>query len=263
MKLLVFTIGDPEAGSTKYRIVQYESFLTENDIEVQYVHRDEINSATIGFAKTSDVVLNQKCLFKVSLTKKIIANSKRIIFDFDDAIWTRPGRPHSFLTQRRVDKRFHLWLKNADAVVAANEYLAEYATKYSSNVKVFPMALDLQKWHPGKKAEDGIIRVGWAGTPGNLKYLKPLEPALKELTSRYTNLKVMIYCGEKPELEFPFEFTPFKPETEPDFIRQLDIGLLPLKDEKYLRGKSPIKAVQYLACGVGVIGNIDGATAEI
>ncbi|MBW2196111.1 MAG: hypothetical protein JRF37_11365 [Deltaproteobacteria bacterium] len=263
MKVLTLTIGDSEAASTRYRIVQYERFLKENDIEIQYIHKDEIDTATVDLVKSVDVVLNQKCLFKTSTAKKILAKSKRTVFDFDDAIWTRPGKPHSFLTRRRVCKRFHLWLKNADIVTTPNRYLAEYAEKYSSKVKTIPMSLDLQKWHPGEKVNDGLVRIGWAGSPGNLSYIKALEPVLKELASRYDNLKIMIYCGEKPNLECPFVYTPYKTGTEADFIRQLDIGLLPLENDEFERGKSPIKAIQYLSCGVTVVGNIHGATSEI
>jgi glycosyltransferase involved in cell wall biosynthesis len=263
MKLLVLTIGDPESGSTKYRIVQYEDYLRNNGIEISYVHRDDICARTLDLVAKADVVLNQKCLFNASLSRKIIATAKRVIFDFDDAIWTRPGRPHSFLTRFKVRQRFQPWLKNADLILAANDYLGSYARKFTDRVLVLPMSLDLRQWHPAPREDDGVVRIGWAGSPGNLKYLKQLDDVLSRITGQYANVRVMVYCGKKPELHCPFEYTKFQPGTEAAFTQRLDIGLLPLEDEEYLRGKSPIKAIQYLACGVPVAGNIYGATAEI
>jgi glycosyltransferase involved in cell wall biosynthesis len=93
--------------------------------------------------------------------------------------------------------------------------------------------------------------------------METLDPVLTLLLQKYPFLKLAIFSGRKPILKCPFDYYPFKPSGEPEFVKNLDIGLLPLADEEYARGKSPIKAIQYLACGVPVVGNVIGATAEI
>lgn len=264
MKLLVLTIGDEEVGSTKYRIVQYADFLEENGVEITYVHRNDICKDTVALAAEADVVLNQKCLFKASLASKIIAVAKRVVFDFDDAIWTRPGRPNSLFTRLKIQKRFRLWLEKSDLIIAANEYLGAYAKTFTDRVQILPNSLDLQRWSPlAHRNDDGLIRIGWAGSPVNLTYLEELDDALTAICRKFPDVRIMVYCGEKPHLTCPFDYVPFKPGTEPSFTRGLDIGLLPIKDDEYLRGKSPIKSIQYLSCGVVVVGNVYGATAEI
>lgn len=263
MHVLAIVSRDLEKGSTKYRLAQYLDFLAAKGVTVEFVRRNEIDGSTIEKARRADVLFNQKCLLRHSLAKKIIANSRRVIFDFDDAIYTRPGKPFSWLTRRKVDRRLRLWLQHAEVVTVANEFLAGYARRYSSAVEVIPMALDLNVWLPGDKpVTDGVI-IGWAGAPVNVPLIERLDPVLTAVCRRHPEARVVIFSGRKPHMECPFEYHPFRPGGEPDFVRSLDIGLLPLAGDEYSKGKSPIKALQYLACGVPVVGNVHGATAEI
>lgn len=120
------------------------------------------------------------------------------------------------------------------------------------------MTLDTDLWKPVEKAENKVIIVGWAGAPHNLHHLERLEPVLKDLP-----IKLHVFSGKKPKLSMPFVYFPYDEQNQISFIQQLDIGLLPLSAEEYSAGKSPIKAVQYIACGVPVVGNIYGASADI
>lgn len=265
MNVLVLTVGDRDTGSTTYRIVQYEPFLREHGIELTYVRRDDIDRTTVARAARCDVLLNQKCVFDASLARRLIAAAPRAIFDVDDAIWTRPGRPHSFFTQMRVNCRLRLWLRRCETVVAANGYLADYARRHSARVRIVGMALDLEQWAPAARASTAgePVTIGWAGAPGNLRYLEALEPVLCRVLAAQPQARLAVFSGARPALSCPFDYQPFAPGTEAAFTRQLDIGLLPLDDNPHARGKSPIKAIQYLACGVPVVGNVIGATAEI
>jgi glycosyltransferase involved in cell wall biosynthesis len=124
------------------------------------------------------------------------------------------------------------------------------------------MALDLERWSPAPRVRSEVV-MGWAGSPGNLHHLERLEPVLGEVLRRHPTARLAVLCGERPRLAIPFDYQPFQAGTEHRFTQGLDIGLLPLVFEEHARGKSPIKAVQYLACGVPVVGNVQGATAEI
>ena len=95
-----------------------------------------------------DVIFNNRCLFHLGLSKKILHSGKRTIFDFDDAVYTRPGKPYSFLTGFRVKSRFHIWLREANVVSASNHFLANYAADFRDSVEILPMALDLDFWKP-------------------------------------------------------------------------------------------------------------------
>jgi glycosyltransferase involved in cell wall biosynthesis len=125
------------------------------------------------------------------------------------------------------------------------------------------MALDLEMWKPAEKRPGKALTIGWAGAPVNIRLLEKLDPVLNFLVNKYPFLKLAVFSGEKPKLSCPFEYQPFRSGLETAFVQNLDIGLLPLIDEEFYRGKSPIKAIQYLACGVPVVGNVIGATCEI
>jgi len=263
IKVLSIINKDLHTASTKFRLVQYLDFLKEKGIDFDFINRKTINSQIIASAANYDVVFNQKSLFNYSYAKKIILNAKHTIFDFDDAIYTRERKPYFWITRLRVHKRLHLWLKNADIVTTANQYLADYAHRYSDNVRVIPMALDMELWKPKIKIPGNQIVMGWTGAPVNIPLIEELDPVFSYLLNKYPNLKLAIFSGKKPILTCPYDYHPFVSGKETDFIQGLDIGLLPLIDEEFYYGKSPIKAIQYLACGVPVVGNVIGATREI
>ena len=263
-RVLVITSRDLEKGSTKFRIAQYGEFLASRDIHLEYIRRDAIDTVTTGNLQGFDLVINQKCLTRTALARKVLKNAKHTLFDFDDAIYTRPGTPYRWPTSARVRNRLHLWLQTADVVTTSSRFLAEYAGQYAANVITVPMAVDTELWKPaGEKQHDDIV-IGWAGAPVNLPNLARLETVLRSILDRYPSVRLAIFSGKRPDLKIRYEYVPFAPGGEHEFISNLDIGLLPLPSEKYTLGKSPIKAIQYLACGVPVIGEIHGgAPAEI
>jgi glycosyltransferase involved in cell wall biosynthesis len=263
MRILAITVGALNEGSTQYRIGQYLPMLEEAGITVDIVHRNEVSSATIDAALNADLVYIQKSLFDIKLQRGLANTGIPMIYDYDDAIWTRPGKPHSFFTGRRVRKRLHFWLHRSQRVLAANHYLANYAEQEGANVEVLPMALDTDVWKPIERDVADEFVVGWAGSPGTLPYLEALAPALQQALEATPQMRLRVYCGKRPDFGFDFEHVPYAPGTEQDFSPTLDLGLLPLPDTDHARGKSPIKSIQYLACGVPVLGNFVGATAEI
>lgn len=265
MKIAFLLIG-VDAPSAHYRVLQYLPFLekegcTTNVYSIPERFGDRLK--LFREIKNYDIVFLQKKLLPPFMGQILRNNSGMLIFDFDDAIYTRPGGPWSYMTALRVKRRLNILLRKASIVTTANEYLADYARQYSSSVAVIPMAIDVDLWQPAEHANVQKVTIGWAGSPGNLLNLERLEPVLSAMLQKYPFLKLAIFSGKKPTLACPFEYHPFKPGTEPAFIQSLDIGLLPLREEEYSRGKSPIKAIQYLSCGVPVVGNVIGATAEI
>lgn len=263
MKIAAIISRDLEKGSTKYRLAQYTDFLEKKGVSITYVKRDEVDKKHEVF-RTSDLIFNQKCLLKLRTSHRLLARPQPTVFDFDDAIYTRPGASFSFVTQLKVKARFHCWLKAADLVTTPNEFLAGYARRHGARVEVVPMAIDMNIWHPLHESSErpSTVTIGWAGAPVNLHLLEKLDPVLCQLHRMYPSVRFAVFSGRKPVLNCPFEYVPFQPGAEADFVRRLDVGLLPLADEEYSHGKSPIKALQYLASGVPVVGHVLGATAE-
>ena len=243
MKIFALTVA---GASSYFRLQQYKTLFEEAGI----LETADENEA--------DCVIVQKSLFALSKQCKLRKKAKKLIFDFDDAIWTRPIKPYSLITSWRIKARLHYWLKKADLVTCSSSYLADYASKFSKP-HVIAMSVDTDLWKPAVKTI-GPLTIGWAGAPHNLHHLEALDPILKALGK---SVRLRVFSGERPKLSVPFDFEPFSEKTQIPFIQSLDIGLLPLQTEEFSLGKSPIKAIQYIACGLPVIGNVQGATNDI
>ncbi|MFZ7124652.1 MAG: glycosyltransferase family 4 protein [Desulfobacterales bacterium] len=253
---------DLAKGSTKYRIAQFLDYLSDRGLRFEFIRRDKVHKK-IAFVKKYDLVFNQKCLIAPRISRKIFRLYPKVVFDFDDAIYTRPGNPFSLITRIKVRRRLHYWLRYSKLVMAPNEVLSNYARRYSSVVQTVPMALDLGVWTPARQKRSDIFTIGWAGAPVNIPLIERIDSVLEEITSKFSNVRVAIFSGRRPNLRIPFDYHPFQPGEEPKFIQSLDVGLLPLSNEEYTRGKSPIKSLQYFACGIPVVGNFYGASKEI
>ena len=263
MRILALTIGAPTAGSTRFRIIQYSSVFAEKGIELETIEASDLNDSVLNKIASVDLVINQKCILNSSWAKRIRQAARRLVFDFDDAIYTRPGKPYSFFTRWRVNHRLKKWFGSADLVITANEFLKNYAQPKAKHIEVIPMAIDLAFFSPDSRPKSKTVTIGWAGAPNNLHHIERLDGILQGVISKFPQVKLAIFSGAKPRLKCPHTYVNFTPDGEAHFIQQLDIGLLPLADEEYSRGKSPIKALQYLGCGVPVVGNVYGATSEI
>ncbi len=239
------TIGDYAQASTWYRIGQYLPFLESRGFNVEKFFLDRVGEY--------DLVIVQKVLLPTSLAKKIVKKARRIIFDFDDAIWTRPGKDFSFITKWRVNKRLAVWLEGADAVLVPNKVLEAKALSYTNKVHVLPMAIDIA---PYKKRDKTPAIMGWSGAPHNLPYVEAILPAIKKVEG-----KLSIYSGKKPN--FPCEHIPFTVGGEAPYLEQVGVGLLPLPLDAYSRGKSPIKALQYMAAGIPFVYSGSGGIEEM
>lgn len=266
INILVLAFGPPDrSASTIYRIAQYEELFNARNIKLHYIPKQEIGPGTILAARKADIVINQKCFINKMLGRLIASASKRLVLDFDDAIWARPGRAYHTYKLRQIESRLKWWANASAQVIVANSYLANHLAQKAGHVSVVPMSLDLRLWSPlhrENKSNEEVI-MGWAGSPVSFPYLESIAPALRAALEQNPNLRLAVYSGKRPRLNMPFEYIPFEYGTEHLFIRKLDIGLLPLADDESARGKSPMKAIQYLACAVPVVGNIVGATSYI
>jgi glycosyltransferase involved in cell wall biosynthesis len=262
MRVLCLTTGSQVRASTFFRIVQYRERLKELGIQV-----------TVEPAKTFrewkstaeyDTVLIQKALIRAGRVRTIRRNSKRLIYDVDDAIWHPHGKKTFIIRKLREAYRFKQAVRSADLCTAANQVLAAHLQTINPRVSVIPMALDEKQWtFAAKTPRANGLRIGWSGHPVNFGSIQRLEPVLAQIQREFPHVEYAIYSGEKPQLpSLRFDHVAFNPGSEAEAVRTFDIGLLPLPDDEFSRGKSPIKALQYLASGAAIVASPVGATKE-
>lgn len=257
MTLFVLTFGGSDTASTQYRWLQYADRFKQAGVD--FKHAPVGGFTDWSALERADVVILQKTLVSGSRLRKIRRHSRRLLYDADDLIWLSPTRRHSLWTRLRIGWRLRRIARTVDGAIAANQVIGHDLRDQGAKVTVIPMSLDGSLWFPEERPP-GPVTIGWSGAPKNLSFLKTILPELQAVQARHPDVRWLIHSGEDPQFEgFRYEHVPFKMGGEPAVVRQFDIGLLPLPDEPFARGKSPIKLLQYFASGVAVVASPVGA----
>lgn len=265
MRYLSLNFGDEHCASSFYRIHTYRESLASLGVELICVEANRFSAWET--VKEFDGVIVQKKLFSRGRVGWIRRQTRRLIYDIDDAIWLPHKTGHHWITRLRTGWRLKEIVARADVTLVANEKLASHLRPWSEKVVVFPMALDENLWQPADPAlrvTGTTVHIGWSGAPGNLRYLEALDPVFQELKAAAIQFQLVVICGQRPNLSIPYDFVPWRPGIEPRQVAAYDIGLLPLPlDDPFASCKSPIKGLQYLACGVPVVATPTDATVEM
>lgn len=183
-----------------------------------------------------------------------------LVFDVDDAIWLNPPFRSSAW---RIAKR-------STVLVAGNQYLADRFSPFAEDIRIVPTAVDTDRFLPRtvpRSAESGTFTVGWIGSSANLGFLQSLEEPLSKFLADHADARILI-VADRP---FRFSlvpadrvhFSPWSENTEVAALQAMDVGLMPLPDDDWSRGKCSYKMLQYLACGIPVAVSPVGMNREI
>lgn len=258
--------NNTDRASFRQRIAVYLDTLKTNGIDCrveQLPHWILSRRRLFVQAKDFDAVFLHKKILNPFDAYSLKKYAKKIIYDFDDAVMfddKHPQRPH----QKRQTS-FRRTAAFADLVIAGNFYLAEYARRYNPNVEILPTGLNTKAYNAAaKKAGDGKIRLVWIGSRPTLPHLKQISPALEEIGSRFNNVVLRIISDEFFDLQnIHVEKQPWSLETEVTELVSSDIGLAPLADNNFTRGKCGFKILQYQAAGLPVVASPVGVDAEL
>jgi glycosyltransferase involved in cell wall biosynthesis len=204
-----------------------------------------------------DVVLLQREMLSSYVTLETLTKSPRVL-DVDDAIFLhRNGSCARSLAQI------------SDRVICGNAYLADRFSAWNKDIIIIPTAVDTERYLPSVKQGqcEGATVIGWIGTSGNLKYVYSIEAALAKVLEIYPKAKLRIVCDKMPEFNLidinRFEFISWSEEMEIESIQGIDIGIMPLEDSAWARGKCSFKMLQYMSCGVPVVVSPVGMNSEV
>ena len=269
-----------EAPSQRFRFEQYLDFLKTEGYEIDiYPFLDAKNwrkiygsgvltkaiimltawwnrCLSIRKAKKADYVFihREMAQFGPPVFEWILAKiyKKPFIYDFDDAIWL-PNFSES-------NKRFHWvkWygkvkhiIKWADQVVVGNDYLKAYSKQYNDKVSIIPTTIDMVNHH-NLETDYTVTKpvIGWTGTHTTVYYLDALIPVFKKLEEEF-DFELQVISNQAPEFELKsLRFIPWKKETEIEDLVQFSIGIMPLHDDEWAKGKCGFKALQYMSLGI-------------
>jgi glycosyltransferase involved in cell wall biosynthesis len=187
-----------------------------------------------------------------------------VIFDFDDAIYLRDTSGANPLFDRLKFPSKTVTLCRRSAVVSAgSRYLANWALEHARTVVTVPTTIDLERYvRPRPPQERKRVVVGWAGSSTSLGHLERFAPMLRELAAR-REVEIRVVANRRPELpDLAVDWRPWSAQTEVQEIADFDVGIKPLPDDPWSRGKCPMKELQYMALEVPVVCSAVGATRE-
>jgi glycosyltransferase involved in cell wall biosynthesis len=190
-----------------------------------------------------------------------------VVVDFDDAVnLTYEDHPNPVL-RRLLRAKIPSVTRASCQVTAANRHMADWATRYNPNVTMLPNSVDLTRYpaEGGRSGVDGtgVPVIGWIGTPVTAKYLQLVEEPLRTLRNRFA-FKLRVIGAPDFRMEgVDVEAVPWSESTEVTLLQQCDIGVMPLSDDPWSRGKSALKLIQYMSAGIAAVASPVGTNADV
>lgn len=196
--------------------------------------------------------------------RRLAAPGLPMVYDFDDAI---------FRLHAAAANRYLAWLKapgktaelcrRASHVTVCNGFLADYTRAHNPRVSVVPSSVDTDQCRPMLRGDNERLVVGWMGSSTSQTYLEAAVPMLRDLVaSRPVELRVV--SNRRPELPgVPHTWRPWSAAREVAELSAFDVGIMPMPDDEWARGKCAFKALQYMAAGVATIAEGVGANREV
>jgi glycosyltransferase involved in cell wall biosynthesis len=254
-KILFLPLYDEDWASSKYRVYKHIHHLERLGLRCE-VLRPPLPKlfsrlsyyANLFFSIPSfNVIFIQKKIFRLPLLRMILMLKKKIIFDFDDAIYCF----------EKDLKAIQYILSEVDHVLAADDPLANYASRYNKHVTVLPTPLESGHYTGQIKTKtENTIKISWIGRPWNHHYLSDLEHVFERLCHENSNIALYVVSGS------PFHFSnsaipvfniPWSEKAEEEILHSVDIGIVPLRDDEWSRGKCAYKVLLYMSHGIPVI----------
>lgn len=199
--------------------------------------------------------------------KAVTRSSRPFVVEYDDALFHRYDLSSNFAVRSILSSKIDVVMRDAACVIAGNRYLAERARRAGAvRVELVPTVVDATRYAPITHCEHRQLVIGWIGSPATQHYLLALHGVFKEVCRRYDARLMLV--GARSDIaghlhDIPLECVSWTESSEAALLSQMDVGIMPLQDGPWERGKCGYKLVQYMASGLPVLASPVGVNTDL
>ena len=280
--------------SQRYRFEQYFSFLKENGFDCQLANIISAADDKIFYSQGNwlkkillllkfflkrcwhviqsfqyDYIFIQREAFFIGppLFEYLFKlTGKKIIFDLDDAIWLpNVSEGNKQFAKLKFPKKVAAIMRLSSRIVAGNIYLKAYASQFNHDIVIIPSTIDLNYYKIIPQPDSTTVTIGWSGSATTIQHFKTLENVFEKLKEKFGDkINFMVYGDENYEHEgLKLKGIKWTSESEVEVLNRFDIGVMPLPDNEWTRGKCAMKALQYMALAKPVVVSPVGVNKDI
>ena len=262
-KVILFVSKGENSSATRYRALQYfPKFIEAGWLPKHATISGGVISIvnTLFAANQADVVVLLRKTFPSPIFWLLRKLSKKLIFDFDDAIFCNTDGSYSKTRMRR----FKATVSNCDYVFAGNEYLGNEAKKLNANVGIIPTSVEADKYNLTCQKNDSVFELVWIGSQSTRKYIEEIIPSLEIAAQTIPNLQLKIIADfELSSAQLSIKNVAWSAHSEALELCKADVGLAPMPENNWTKGKCALKVLQYMAAGLPVISSPSGVNADV
>ncbi|MDY3552179.1 glycosyltransferase family 4 protein [Gemmata sp. JC717] len=252
----------------RYRLTAFQRALADvgHSLEFRALPHSLAGRLALGRDLTSyDAVILQRKLLPHWTITLLRHRVRRLLFDFDDAVYLRDSYSAKGFNDPKRAARFRATVEACDLVVAGNRFLAEEAQKYvpADRVTVIPTCVNVDRYPVAEHRATGAVRLVWVGSSSTLKGLERFAPTLSAIGRAVPGVRLKLICDRFTEFPaLPVERCVWSEPREAEEIAAADIGIGWVPDDPWSRGKCALKVLQYQAAGLPVVANPVGVQAD-
>jgi glycosyltransferase involved in cell wall biosynthesis len=292
VSVLVLAQGPPQVASSRTRVFAYLPYLAERGVDAEVLvwnspafvarqahgavpvpahvgnllHRARVAGRLLGAARRHQTIYVQKVVLPRWFLRAMTRGGRRLVFDYDDALYAlAPGQDaglRAWLRRRRA-RAFTDCLREADLVLVENDANRTLTEPFCRHTVMITGPIDTERYRPAPKRDSREVTLGWIGSPSTTVYLHAIAPALAELARRRPVVLALIGAAPFDVPGVTVRRVPWSLEHEVAELGRFDIGLMPLSDDPWSRGKGGYKILQYMAMGLPTVASPVGINREL